>query len=302
MEKDKIEYGIRKGIILYFNDIITEQVILIVEDILSEFLTMTNGAFTKKHSFRRDAFTYRNPSGYRNIRGGWNKIFHKEFDGRFNDQTDMDGSIIANSSSEGLCLSDCDVQHLQCIEADIRLSNFKYWRNATSELYFLCETSVSWQKIYDFIVYMSGKLDVQYASAGYEMALNPYCYNHCLRGYRQLKSLPFVNSYSTEWNYMRVIDERKIFIPNFLQVLSKEMFWALNSHMLSENIHIVALENEKWLIDALNHEEEIKEPPEKELTNRFHILQDFFQPIIIQREKPLYLKPDEWEIRKKRFD
>ena len=303
MEKDGIEYGIRKGIILYFNDIITEQVILTVEDILSEFLTVTNGTFTKKHSFRSDTFTYRNPSCYRNIRGGWKNIFHKEFDGRFNDQTDADGTIIANSNNEGICFSDCDAQNLQHIEADIRLSNYKNWRNATSELYFLCETSVSWQKIYDFVVYMSGKLDVQYASAGYEMALNPYCCNRCLRGYRQLKNLPFVNSYSTDWQYMCIIkDERRIFIPNFLQVLSKEMFQPLNSGMLPENIHINALKNGKWLIDVLKHEEEIKEPSEEELTDRLRILQSFFKPIIVQHEKPLYLKPDEWEIRKKRFD
>lgn len=302
MEKDGIGYGIRKGIILYFNDIITEQVILTVEDIVSEFLTMTNGTFTKKHSFRSDTFTYRNPSCYRNIRGGWKNIFHKEFDGRFNDQTDAEGTIIANSNNEGICFSDCDTQNLQHIEADIRLSNYKNWRNATSELYFLCETSVSWQQIYDFVIYMIGKLDVQYASAGYEMALNPYCCNRCLRGNRQLKNLPFVNSYSTEWEYMRIIDERKIFIPNFLQVLSKEMFQSLNSDTLPENIHINALKNGKWLIDVLNHEEEIKEPSEAELTDRFHILQNFFQPIIVQREKPLYLKPDEWEIRRRRFD
>ena len=303
METDRIEYGIRKGIILYFNDIITEQVILTVEDILSEFLKITNGTFTKKHSFRSDTFTYRNPSCYRNIRGGWKRIFHKEFDGRFNDQTDADGMIVANTNTEGLFLSDCDAQNLQCIEADIRLSNYKRWRNATSELYFLCETSVSWKQIYDFVTYMSEKIDIQYASAGYEMALNPYCYNHCLRGYRQLKNLPFVNSHSTEWMYMRVIkDESKIFIPNLLQVLNKEMIQALTPDMPSEKIHIVALKNKKCLIDILDHEEEIKEPSEEKLKDRFHILQDFFQPIIVQREKPLYLKPDEWELRKKRFD
>ena len=303
MEHDRAEYGIRKGIIFYFNDIITERVILTVEDILSEFSTVAGGAFTKKHSFRTDAFTYRNPSCYRNIRGGWNKIFHREFDGRFNDETDADGNIISNSNSEGLFLSDCGAQSLQRTEVDIRLSNHKNLTNVSSELYFLCEISVPWQKIYDFLVYMSGKLDVHYACAGYEMALNPYCYNRCLRGYRQLKDLPFVNSYSTEWEYMRVIkDGRKIFVPNFLQVFSKEIFQSLNLEMLSENIHVAALIHEKWLIDILNHGEEAQEPSEHELTERFRVLRAFFQPIMIQREKPLYLKPYEWEIRKKRFD
>lgn len=44
MEHDRAEYGIRKGIIFYFNDIITERVILTVEDILSEFLTVAGGS------------------------------------------------------------------------------------------------------------------------------------------------------------------------------------------------------------------------------------------------------------------
>ena len=82
MEKSTAEFGIRKGIIFYFYDIITEQVILTTEDILSEFLEMTGGAFTKKHTFRTDACTRRNPSGFRSIRGGWRKIFHKAFDDR----------------------------------------------------------------------------------------------------------------------------------------------------------------------------------------------------------------------------
>lgn len=301
-QNERIEYGIRKGIIFYFHDIITKRVILTVEDILSEFLKMTDRTFTKKHSFRQDAFTYRNPSCYRNIRGGWNKIFHREFDNRFDDFTDANGTVVANSNSEGLCFSDCDAQRLQCIEADIRLSNYKHLRMATSELYFLCETSVSWQKIYDFIVYMSGKLNVQYSCAGYEMALNPYCYNHCLRGYRQLKDLPFVNSYATEWEYMRIMkDENKIFIPNFLQVLSKKMFLAFNQDTAPECVHISAIGNEKWMIDILCHNEGLTEPSEEELKERFHILQNFFQPIIVPREKPLYLKPEEWEIRKNRF-
>lgn len=302
MEGERIEYGIRKGMIFYFNDIITEQVILTIEDILSEFLGMTDCAFTKKHSFRTDTFTYRNPSCYRGIRGSWNKIFHKEFDHRFDKQIDADGTVIANSNSEGLCLSDCDAQNLQRIEADIHLSNYKSWRNATSELYFLCEHSVSWQKIRDFVIYVNEKLDVQYASAGYELALNPYCHGS-LRGYRQLKVMPFVNSYHTEWQNMCIVkDERMICVPNFLQVLSKEMVQFLTSDSPSEKICIVPLGNEKWMIDILTHNGEIGEPPEEALADCFHALWNFLRPIIVPYDKPLYLKPDEWEIRKKRFN
>ena len=303
MAKEGVEYGVRKGIIFFFNDRITEEVLFTVEEILAEFLMLSGGAFTKKHSFSSDAPTSRNPSGYRKIRGGWNRIFHKEFDGRFNDRTDAAGAIIPDSSSEGLFLSDCDAQQLQRVEADIRLSNHKLLRNASSGIYFLCETSVPWQGLYDFIASMSGKLDVHYCSAGYEMALNPYCYSRCLRAYRHLKDLTFVNSYATEWEYMWVIkDEHQILTPNFLQVLSKKMFLPLNCKMLPENAHLNALGNGKWLIDILNHEAGFREPPETELAEYFQSLQAFFQPILAQREKPLYLKPDEWKVRKNRFD
>lgn len=303
MEKSTAEFGIRKGIIFYFYDIITEQVILTTEDILSEFLEMTGGAFTKKHTFRTDACTRRNPSGFRSIRGGWRKIFHKAFDDRFDGAPGPDGAVTANSRSEGLWLSDCCAEHLQDTQADIYLSNYKLLRSASSALYFLCGTSVPWQKIYDFMAGVSGKLDIRYSSAGYELALNPYHYNHCLRGYRQLKSLPLVNSYLTEWERLRAMrDEYKILDPNLFQVLCEEMFTALGQDVPHDDIHISALKNGTWMIDILNHEETLKEPPDEILIERLHVLRGFFQPILAEREKPLYLKPNEWEVRKKRFD
>lgn len=303
MEDSSAGYGIRKGMAVYFRDVITEPAILAVESILTEFLAVTGGAFTKKHSFRADACTRRNPSGFRNIRGGWNKIFHKEFDGQFDGGTDADGNRIANTNSEGLYLSDCGPDRLQTVEADIYLSNYKHLRTASSTLYLLCGASVPWKELYDFAVYTSGKLDVQYSSAGYELAFNPYCYNRCLRGYRQLKNLPFVNSCATEWNYLRAAkEESKIFAPNFIQVFSKEMRMPFASGLPPEGIHISALPNGKWIVSLLQHENEISEPPEEELFKRFRLLQSFFQPILMPQEKPLYLKPDEWAVRKKRFD
>ncbi len=77
-------YGIRKGIILYLADWFTPEKIEAVEDILSRFLDMTGETFTKKCSGRLDAYPGTGcPSGFRNIRGGWQKIFRREFDGQF---------------------------------------------------------------------------------------------------------------------------------------------------------------------------------------------------------------------------
>lgn len=294
MELEKIEYGIRKGVVCCFRDVITDAVLLIVEDILTEFLFMTGGTFTKKHSFRADAATRRNPSGYRSIRGGWRKIYHKEFDNRFA----PDG---ADGSSEGLDLSDCAESRLQTIGADIQLSNFKYWHKGSSWLYFVCPPSVSWQALTDFTQYINEHLDIQYASAGYEMVLNPYCYSRCLRAYRHMKDLPYVNSFATEWQYQQTIkDEGRIHTPNFLQILRADTYRAL-SQPPPPGIHAAALKGEKWLIDLLDHGDEIREPPEAELAERFRALQAYFRPILALREKPLYLKPAEWEIRKSRY-
>lgn len=293
MEKSKIQYGIRKGIILYFDDTITSQVIMTVEDIISEFLTMTGDVFTKKRYFRTDSQTSRYPSGYRNIRGGWNNIFHRAFDNQYEN--------IANESYETLCLADCSTEQLQNVQADICLSNFKRWKKASSELYFLCRTSVSWQNICDFVVSVNKRLNVLYSSIGYEMALNPFCNNDRLYGLRQLKNLHFVNNYETDWLYMRTTPDNKILFPNLLQILSKEMFNDLDMDVSHKDIHLSVIENEKRMIDIFNHEDELKEPSSEEMEERLRVLQKIFQPIILHREKPLYLKPDEWEIRKKRF-
>lgn len=42
--------GLRKGVVLYFNDWIDEKIISILEEIVEQFLSLTQAQFTKKRS------------------------------------------------------------------------------------------------------------------------------------------------------------------------------------------------------------------------------------------------------------
>lgn len=62
--------GLRKVVVFYFNDWIDEKIISILEEIVEQFLSLTQAQFTKKRSGENDAYVNR-----RNIRGGWKKFF-----------------------------------------------------------------------------------------------------------------------------------------------------------------------------------------------------------------------------------
>lgn len=285
------QYAIRKGIILYLADWFTPEKVDVVEEVLSRFLTMTGETFTKKRSGRLDAYPGKScPSGFRNIRGGWQKIFHREFDGEFEPVPSQNGSGV-------LSLSNCDGEHLQTIHCFLDLSNFKHWVKSSSMVYFQFSRSAPWKDVLDFLFYINQVLDVQYASAGYEMAVNPFHFSP--PAIRLLKDMPLVNSYDTEW-YFRKYDHT-IQCPNLLQVLSEELLSPLSPPPRDSAITLVPLDGGKQAVHILDGEA-LKEPSEEELLVRLRALNVWFQPILAQLEKPMYFKPEAWNIRCRRFD
>lgn len=169
------KFGIRKGCIFYFDDQIDYEKISILESIIELFLLITNAKFTKK----RGGNDYAN---IRNIRGGWQKVFHKEFDGKdFN-------------NAQVLTLDSCTLQNLQLVRAVIQLSN----SNPTSmlnKIYFQFPLQTEWSILYKFIEYVNSQLNLYYASAGYEMASNILYYLGSVgQSVRMLKNLKYVNS------------------------------------------------------------------------------------------------------------
>ena len=66
--------GLRKGIVFYFNDWVDEKIISTLEEIIEQFLFLTQEQFTKKCNGGKDIYVNR-----RIIRGEWKKVFHKTF-------------------------------------------------------------------------------------------------------------------------------------------------------------------------------------------------------------------------------
>lgn len=284
------KYGIQKGIILYLADWFTPEKVDTVEEVLSRFLSMTGETFTKKRSGRLDAYPGRScPSGFRNIRGSWQKIFHREFDGQFASTPSQDGSGV-------LSLSNCDGEHLQTVHCFLALYNFKRWVKASSEIYLQFSRSVPWREVWDFLFYVNQMLDVQYASAGYELAVNPFHFSP--PAIRTLRDLPLVNSYDTEWYFRR--SDSTIQCPNLIQVLSEELTAPLSSLPKNSSITLLPMDGGKQAVHILDGEA-LKEPNEEELLARLQTLNIWFQPILAQLDKPMYFKPDAWKIRCGRF-
>lgn len=283
-------YGIRKGIILYLADWFTPEKIEAVEDILSRFLDMTGETFTKKCSGRLDAYPGTGcPSGFRNIRGGWQKIFRREFDGQFQPVPSQDGSGV-------LSLSNCDSEHLQTVHCFLALSNFKHWVRASSKIYLQFSRCVPWRDVWDFLVYVNQILDVQYASAGHEIATNPFHFHP--QAIRMLRDLPLVNSYDTEWYFRR--DDHTIQCPNLIQILSEEHLSPLPPPPKDSGITVLPMFGGKQTVHVLDGTA-LEEPPEEELLARLRALDTWSRPILAQLEKPMYFKPEAWEIRCRRF-
>ena len=125
--------GIRKGVVFYFNDWIDEKIISILEEIIEQFLSLTQAQFTKKYNGENSAYVNR-----RNIRGGWKKIFHREFDNKSFD------------SSNILILDNCTSQNLQTVYACVKPSNYKapsidYF--VYGYLYFQCPLDIEWRDL-----------------------------------------------------------------------------------------------------------------------------------------------------------
>lgn len=285
------KYAIQKGIILYLSDWFTPEKITAVEEVLSRFQDMVGETFTKKRSGTLDAYPGKGcPSGFRNIRGGWQKIFHREFDGQFEPVPSQNGSGV-------LSLSNCDSERLQTVHCFLALYNFKRWVTASSEIYFQFKRSVPWRDVLDFLIYVNQLLDIQYASAGYEMSTNPFYFS--APAIRLLRDLPLVNSYDTEWYFRK--SDNAIQCPNLIQVLSKELFSPLSPLPEGDGITVLPMGGGKQMVHTLDGEP-LEEPGEEELLSRLRALNMWFQPILAQLDKPMYFKPDAWEIRRRRFE
>ncbi len=277
--------GLRKGIVFYFNDWVDEKIISTLEEILEQFLFLTQEQFTKKCNGGKDVYVNR-----RNIRGGWKKVFHKTFD-------NFDDSNI-------LILDNCTPQKLQTIYTRIMPSNYKvpsinYF--VYSYLYFQCPLNTEWSAIYQFMEYVNSKLTIHYASAGYEMAFNDLCPKSPGYGVRALNNLKYVNSYYTEWDGLSLSTRFGIPCPNFIQILHPELMKKISSEIPDE-LH-AKLVNYHLFLDILDRKsEKMPEPELEQIAARYQKLYRLLKPVLVAPERSMFMKKDAYEKRLKRFE
>lgn len=277
--------GLRKGIVFYFNDWVDEKIISTLEEIIEQFLLLTQEQFTKKCNGDKDVYVNR-----RNIRGGWQKIFHRVFD-------NFDDSNI-------LILDNCTPQKLQAIYARIMPSNYRVPSKnyfVYSYLYFQCPLNTEWSAIYQFMEYVNSKLTIHYASAGYEMALNDLCPKSPGYGVRALNQLKYVNSLYTEWDGLCLSTRFGIPCPNFIQVLYPQFIQKIDS-AIPDELHTKSV-NSNLFLDILDRKsEKMSEPALEQIEIRYQKLYRLLMPLLVAPERSIFMKKEDYAKRLKRFE
>lgn len=286
-ETEKV--GLRKGIAFYFNDWIDEKIISALEEIIEKFLLMARAEFTQKHSGR-------DYDSRRNIRGGWRKIFHREFDAK-----DFTESHI-------LVLDDCSPQRVQSVLAGIHPNNFRsadgsYF--AYSCLYLQSPLAVEWADVYRFMEYVNDRLSISYASAGYDTAYNARhqagATGSVGASVRVLNNLKYANSDSTEWMHLYLSSRFGVPCPNFIQILSP----CLSQKIDCSEADGISIKSEKGnlFLDILERTHGLMQEPAAEQTEaRLKKLYRMLKPVIVTPERSIYMKPSDWNERLNRFD
>lgn len=278
------KYGLRKGMVFYFDDLINAEAVSSLEEILDHFLLMTRREFTQK----RGGNDY---VSRRTIRGGWRKVFHREFDGK-----DF-------MFSQVLTLDNVSPRHLQTIYASIKLSNYRNpgVNSLCSSLYFQCPLDTDWTDVYPFVEDVNRRLNVRYASAGYEMAFNILYYPGSMGyGTRALRNLNYVNSEETEWQRLGASGKMGIPCPNFIQALCAD--WAKKIDAKSPHGICAQTKDGSLFLDILDHSSgRMREPPFEEAESRFRRLYHLLKPLLVLPERTRYMKKEDWEKRLNRF-
>lgn len=281
-ENIKYGYGIRKSIVFYFFDSIDSKKIEIIENIIHTFIELFQVKFNKKRI--NDEYDFRN------IRGGWQKIFHK------------------------VCEVDDFKNHAHIVEflegdEEYLLNHRVYmilWEgNLPSRLIFHCRQQTEWEQIYQFMEYVNEQLEVHFASSGYDIVDNPWK-GGAPYAVRSLKKSRILNSYMTEWDNMGYILKEKsgICCPNIIQILSPDFYHRLDLNRIdTSGIINTKMVGRNLMIDILDiKDRKFVEPELSELEQRMDSLYQMLKPIVIEYDRMMYLKPDAWEQRMRRFE
>lgn len=272
----QVLFGMRKGIAIYFNDVIEKEQI---KEIVRMIVDMTGAIFTSKQA--------QGEPKIRQIRGRWERVFDNTFK-----NADFGCSNV-------LMLTDGTRDSLQTTQIYMNLWNPN---KSTSCILVNCMEEIGWESISAFIQTVSEMLHLQFASAGYNVVSNDFWYpGSTAYSLKFLKTVKYANSEWTEWLLLGFVANEGICGPNVMQVLSDKL-WVPVEEQTRPCASCATLKT-GVLLDILDHKNgELLEPEKDVLFARLSKLYQAFRPIIIPQHKPMFLKEREWESWQKRFE
>ena len=274
---NSVLFGIRKGIAIYFNDVINKERI---KEIVRMLVDMTSVSFTGKRA--------QGEPKIRLVRGGWERVFDNTFRSSTFD------------SSNVLMLTDGTKDALQTTQIYMNL-----WNPCRSASCILvdCMVDIDWEAIITFIQAISKMLPLQYVSAGYNVVSNHFWYpGSAAYSLKFLQTVKYANSEWTEWLHLGFVVNEGICGPNFIQFLSDKL-WASVEGTVRQCDLICTPLHTGMIVDILDHKDgKIIEPENGVLLDRLSRLYRALYPIIVPVAKTMFLKEDEWAARQRRFE
>lgn len=270
-------FGIRKGIAIYFNDVIKKEKI---KEIIRIVADITGVTFTGKRA--------QSEPKIRLVRGSWERVF----DNTFKNST--------FESSNVLILTDGTKDALQTTRIYMNL-----WNPCGSPSCILvsCMVDIGWETICTFIQTVSKMLHLQYASAGYDVVSNDFWYpGSTAYSLKFLQTVKYANSEWTEWLNLWFVLNEGICGPNVVQVLSGKLWEPVEKAVYQCDFTCAPL-NTGMILDILDHKDgKLIEPEKDVLFDRLSKLYQALRPIIVPTVKPMFLKENEWAAWLKRFE
>lgn len=274
---NNVLFGIRKGIAIYFNDVINKEQI---KEIVCMLVDMTGVNFTGKRA--------QGEPKIRLVRGGWERVFDNTFRGS------------TFESSNVLMLTDATKDTLQTTQLYMNL-----WNPCRSASCILvdCMVDIGWETIIDFIRAISRMLHLQYVSAGYNVVSNDFWYpGSAAYSLKFLQTVKYANSEWTEWLHLDFFVNKGICGPNLVQFLPDKLWASVEGAVRQCDLTCTPL-NSGMIVDILEHKDgNVMEPDKDVLLDRLSKLYQALRPIIVPVVKPMFLKENEWAAWQRRFE
>lgn len=274
---NSVLFGIRKGIAIYFNDVIEKDQI---KEIVRMVVAMTRVVFTGKRA--------QGEPKIRLVRGGWERVFDNTFK-----HSDFECSNV-------LILTDETKDALQTTQIYMNL-----WNPCKSASCILvnCMEDISWETIIALIQRISSILHLQYVSAGYDVVSNDFWYpGSAAYSLNYLQTVKYANSKWTEWFHLGFAVSGGICGPNIVQFLPDRLWKPVEPAVRQCGFACTPLKTGVMLDILDHHEDKLLEPEKSELFNRLSRLYRALKPIIVPTAKPMFLKENEWAIWQQRFE